>query len=260
MDILVEAKKLFKEKYGWASFFKENFHLIEKVVSVIEKKGGEFYPPARDVFRIYRKLRPEKIKVVILGQDPYHSENSDGLPVAIGYAFSVRQSEGQLSKLAPSLLNIFKVIEKTTGKKSICHPHGDLTAWVEQGVFLLNTSLTVIPGIAGSHGNIWEGFIRRTLAFISKRASSTPLEAIEDSDSESDDEEKGESFQIDRKFFPIALLWGAKAQAFKNEFQGEILTTSHPSPFSASRGFLDSDHFRMANKILISNSLTPINW
>lgn len=236
MSVLEEAKKLLNPKYEWDSFFKDNWSLLEKVESVIQKKESIFYPNPEDVFKIYRRLKPDQIKVVILGQDPYHNLNDEEEPVAMGFAFSIRKCENP--KINPSLRNIFKVIEKTTGTPSKCI-NGDLTPWVKQGVFLLNSCLTVSPNTPGSHGKIWDGFIKRTLSFIHKNSLSTFDD--EDSDAESQD---------NKDLLPISLLWGRHAQEYKSECTGHVLMTSHPSPFSASNGFLDCDHFNQVNKIL----------
>jgi uracil-DNA glycosylase len=263
MSILRAAKKLRdNESYGWSSFFEENWDLLEQVQTVIDRKGGDFYPRANEVFNAYKRTRPEDVVVVLIGQDPYHSTNKHDEPTAMGLSFSVRDG----SKIAPSLKNIFKVIKKNTGEESICADTGDLTPWAEQGIFLLNACLTVKPGISASHGNIWDGFVKRTLAYIFKVAVFVPINELEESDdeegSESEEEEKPAVAKKEdkRDFLPITLLWGRHAQDYKNACNGHILMTTHPSPYSAAGGFNDCDHFTKVNRLLKSRGGRPINW
>lgn len=257
-----------KRKYpsGWEELFESNWHLLEKVDEVIRKKGTEFYPKSKEVFKAYELLQPKDIKVIILGQDPYHSTNNDDEPVAVGLSFSVRKG----SPIAPSLKNIFKVIEQNMKKESQCRKTGDLTPWVEQGVFLLNTCLTVEPGKPESHGDIWKGFILRTLDFIFKHTYEVPLaetdlsdEEEEDEDEVEKDESKTKTFTIDNSkkiAYPIALLWGKKAQVYEKNCKGVVLKSSHPSPFSFTKGFNECDHFILTNKLLKARKIKPITW
>lgn len=256
-----------KRKYpsGWEKLFKDNWHLLEKIDEVIKNYNEEnavdsFYPKPKEVFKIYKLLRPEQIKVIILGQDPYHSMNEDEEPVAMGLAFSIRKG----SPIAPSLRNIFKVIERDTGKKSTCCKTGDLTPWAEQGVFLLNACLTVAPGKAGSHGNIWKGFVLRTLDFIFKQTYEVPLNETDLTDDEEDndsgDEDNESKINVEINSYPIALLWGRFAQEYERNCKGLVLKTSHPSPFSFTKGFSECDHFSLVNKILKSQKKTIIKW
>lgn len=248
---------------GWEKLFEENWHLLEKVDNVIKKMGTEFYPLPKEVFKAYKTIRPDEINVIILGQDPYHTTNDDDEPVAMGLAFSVRER----SPIAPSLKNIFKVIENNTGKESQCKKTGNLTPWVEQGVFLLNTCLTVTPGTAGSHKNIWNGFILRTLDFIFQQKYDVPLDETDLTDEESEDGEENEydndkerKKEEDKMKYPIALLWGKKAHEYEKNCKGIVLKTSHPSPFSFHKGFSECDHFSMTNKILKSKKKKNIIW
>lgn len=259
------ASKNGKRKYpsGWEELFATNWHLLEKVDEVIRKKGTEFYPKAKEVFKAYELLRPKDIKVIILGQDPYHSTNNDDEPVAVGLSFSVRKG----SPIAPSLKNIFKVIEQNTKKESQCKKTGDLTPWVEQGVFLLNTCLTVEPGKPESHGDIWKGFILRTLDFIFKHTYEVPLAETDLSDEEDGEDDELENDEVKSKddgskrlSYPIALLWGKKAQAYEKNCKGVVLKSSHPSPFSFTKGFSECDHFSLTNKLLRTRKIKQITW
>lgn len=255
MSIVEAAKKLReKPKYGWNEFFEENWGLIEQVQRVIDRKGGDFYPYPEDVFRTYRVVRPSDVKVIVLGQDPYHSTNDMGEPTAMGLSFSVRDG----SRIPPSLRNIFKVVRKNIGENSTCDETGNLTPWAKQGVFLLNSCLTVKPGAAGSHGNIWDGFVKRTIAYINKRAVFVAHDDQEGSESESDEESTAPLTTQDRS--PIAMLWGRHAQSYKSECAGHVFMTSHPSPYSAGQGFMDCDHFKRVNEILKRRGDKTINW
>ena len=182
----------------------------------------EIYPAPTQIFRVF-KLPLEKIKVVILGQDPYHTPG-----VADGLAFSV-----QTTKLAPSLRNILKEVESDIGQTII--QNGDLTPWLEQGVFLLNNVLTVEKGHAGSHRQIgWEQITEDCVKMLSVRL---PHAAF--------------------------ILWGSDAQAkvkFIDSSRHLVLQSAHPSPLSAYRGFFGSKPFSAANQFLKSHHLPEIKW
>jgi uracil-DNA glycosylase len=161
---------------------------------------------------------------VILGQDPYHGPNQ-----AHGLSFSVKPG----IPFPPSLLNIFKEIKSDLGKDM--PPNGDLTRWANQGVFLLNATLTVQATLAGSHQNKgWEQFTDEVIRKIS-----------------------------DSQTHVVFMLWGAYAQkkaVLIDESKHLILKAPHPSPLSAHRGFLGCKHFSQANTYLISNGVDPIEW
>ena len=182
----------------------------------------EIYPAPTQIFRVF-KLPLEKIKVVILGQDPYHTPG-----VADGLAFSV-----QTAKLAPSLRNILKEVKSDIGQTII--QNGDLTPWLEQGVFLLNNVLTVEKGHAGSHRQIgWEQITEDCVKMLSVRL---PHAAF--------------------------ILWGSDAQAkvkFIDSSRHLVLQSAHPSPLSAYRGFFGSKPFSAANQFLKSHHLQEIKW
>lgn len=199
---------------------------FEELVEFVraEYAKGPVYPAAGNIFRALDKCRPDEVKVVIIGQDPYHGEGQ-----ANGLCFSVNDGV----PFPPSLRNIFKEIAADLGKP--IPTSGNLDRWAEQGVLLLNAVLTVREHEAASHaGKGWEQF---TDAVVRKIA--------------------------ERKRGVVYLLWGSYAQkkgAIANPAENCILKAVHPSPLSAYRGFLGCKHFSKANEYLISTGQTPINW
>lgn len=190
-----------------------------------EKKQGKIiYPAGHNIFAALNSIAFEDVKVVILGQDPYH-----GVGQAHGLSFSV--PEGQA--LPPSLKNIFKEIESDLDIKKT--GHGNLSHWAEQGVLLLNSVLTVEAGRAGSHqGKGWEIFTDRIIELLNS-------------------ERKGLVF----------LLWGSYAHkkgAVIDAQKHLVLKTVHPSPLSAHRGFLGCKHFSKTNAYLQEQGESPIQW
>ncbi len=190
-----------------------------------EKVAGEtIYPKEADVFNALNKTPFNKVKVVIIGQDPYHGEGQ-----AHGLAFSVKGG----IKIPPSLRNIYKEIES---EYNVNMPtSGDLTYWAEQGVLLLNATLTVRKENANSHHQKgWEEFTDAVVRIIN---------------------EKHEGI--------VFILWGGNAQKktkIIDPNQHFILEAAHPSPLSAHRGFFKCNHFKKANKFLKKLSRTPIDW
>jgi uracil-DNA glycosylase len=192
-----------------------------------ERAAGKTVYPA-DVFRALRLTSPDDVKVVILGQDPYHGEDR-GTPQAHGLAFSVPPGV----RPPPSLRNIFKEIAASLGIEA--PEHGCLDAWARQGVLLLNTVLTVERGNAASHAK--RGWERCTDTLIRELAA--------------------------RHEHLVFMLWGAHAQAKRELVEGRahcVLEAPHPSPLSAHRGFLGCGHFAQANAYLESHGRTPIDW
>ena len=189
------------------------------------RRQGVVYPPSADVFNAFSFTPLDDVKVVILGQDPYHGPNQ-----AHGLAFSVPQGV----KIPPSLRNIHKELNNDIPEFSM-PDSGDLTHWARQGVLLLNSVLTVEQGKAHSHAKFgWERF---TDAVI--QAISTHTENV------------------------VFLLWGSHAQkkgANIDEQRHLVLSAPHPSPLSAHRGFFGCRHFSQANNWLQSRNKTPINW
>jgi uracil-DNA glycosylase len=182
------------------------------------------YPPPRQVFAAFDLCPLPKVKVVILGQDPYHGPGQ-----AHGLAFSVQES----TPLPPSLLNIYKEIENDIGIPIT--RNGDLTRWAKQGVFLLNSTLTVQASEPGSHQRFgWEQFTNEVIRTLSEKTEHT-----------------------------VFLLWGAFAIAKRSYIDAGkhlILTAPHPSPLSAHRGFFGSKHFSQCNDYLAQHGKNPIQW
>ena len=182
------------------------------------------YPPREALFAAFRLTPPEAVRAVILGQDPYHEPGQ-----ANGLCFSVNDG----TPLPPSLQNIYKEIADDTGVAP--YPSGNLRRWSDQGVLLLNSTLTVGAGQAGSHqGRGWEEFTDAVIRHLS-------------------DEREGIVF----------LLWGNYARrkgASIDRSKHLVLESAHPSPLSAHRGFFGNHHFSRANDYLRAHGLTPIDW
>jgi len=182
------------------------------------------FPPATLIFNAFDQCPFSKVKVVIIGQDPYHGDGQ-----AHGLCFSVNDGVA----FPPSLLNIFKEIERDLGKRA--PTTGNLIRWAQQGVLLLNATLTVQAHMAGSHqGKGWETF---TDAVIHKLAS--------------------------EKEHLVFMLWGSYAQkkgAYIDSQRHLVLKSVHPSPLSAYRGFIGNNHFSLANKYLKDTGQIEINW
>ncbi len=192
---------------------------------VAEKRAGKtLYPPAEQWFAAYDTTPFEAVKVVILGQDPYHGPGQ-----AHGLCFSVPPGV----EIPPSLVNIYRELESDLGIPPATH--GCLTHWAEQGVLLLNATLTVERGRAGSHqGRGWELFTDRTIALLDAER-----EAL------------------------VFILWGSHAQkkgAFIDTRKHLVIKSPHPSPLSAHRGFFGSRPFSRANAWLIAHGQAPIDW
>ena len=182
------------------------------------------YPERSQIFRALRLCAFDDVKVVIIGQDPYHDVNQ-----ANGLCFSVRDG----IPFPPSLLNIFKEIENDLGTP--IPASGDLSRWAHQGVLLLNSTLTVRAHSAGSHQNKgWEQFTDEVILQLAQRKENL-----------------------------VFILWGAyaiKKGAFINRMKHLVLTSPHPSPLSAYRGFFGNKHFSLTNEYLIKHGKQPIEW
>ena len=191
---------------------------------VQEQKQHTVYPPNRDLFNALNLTPLDQVKVVILGQDPYHGANQ-----AHGLSFSVRHGITP----PPSLKNIFNELQSDLG---ISPPsHGDLTQWAQQGVLLLNTVLTVRARKAGSHRNQgWEVFTDAVIQTLNAQQEGV-----------------------------VFILWGRQAQAKQTLIEAQkhlVITSPHPSPYSADRGFFGSRPFSQCNQYLSSQGKEPVDW
>ena len=211
----------------WYSELKNEFynHYMKILYGTIKKERAfhTVYPKRDQVFRAYRTTPLSKVKVVILGQDPYPHEHANGL------AFSTVES---LEKIPASLRNIFKEIENDIGFQPYHNP--DLTRWAKQGVMLLNRCLTTREGFPGFHKELgWEKFTDATIDVLCKREK--PI---------------------------VFMLWGKDAQSIIPRIpkRHKIIATSHPSPLSCWRGFENSKCFSKANEFLIEQKQEPIDW
>ena len=146
---------------GWLDVFEDSWTAIRTISDRLEREDNEFYPLRKDIFKVFDLCPLDQVKVVIMGQDPYHSTDHQGSPVAQGMSFSVKKGV----TIPSSLQNIFKVLTKTV-EGFIRPSHGDLNHWVRQGVFLLNADLTVLPHKAKSHHKYWISFINKVLKAI----------------------------------------------------------------------------------------------
>ena len=181
------------------------------------------YPEEKNIFNALNSIPFDKVKVVIIGQDPYHEPRQ-----AQGMSFSVPEDVD----IPPSLVNIMREIESDLGVK--CYDNGNLTRWAKQGVLLLNTVLTVRKGMANSHKDKgWEKLTRKIIELLGQRKE--PI---------------------------VFLLWGSYAQSYQDLIAPWhlVLKAPHPSPLSAYRGFFGCKHFSKCNQFLIDHGQTPIDW
>ena len=201
---------------------------FQQIMGFVESEraaGKTIYPPNQDVFNAFNLTELDKVKVVILGQDPYHGPNQ-----AHGLCFSVLPK----IKTPPSLANIYKELASDISGFTIPQ-HGFLQSWAEQGVLLLNTVLTVEQAQAHSHAKIgWEQFTDTVIQQLSDHCNGL-----------------------------VFLLWGSHAQkkgAVIDKHKHHILSAPHPSPLSAYRGFFGCNHFTQTNDLLKLQDKIPINW
>ena len=221
MDVKIEPgwKQVLQEEFNKPYFQQISLHLKTE-----KSQGKTIYPPGRLIFNAFDTTPIDKVKVVILGQDPYHGPNQ-----AHGLCFSVQNGV----PTPPSLVNIFKELQDDIGIR--IPNHGNLTHWAEQGVFLLNASLTVRAGEPMSHAKIgWSVFTDSVIKKIS-----------------------------DEKEHVVFMLWGKFAQEKRvliDETKHLILRSVHPSPLSAHAGFFGCKHFSKANAYLMSKGIDPVDW
>ncbi len=223
------SKLNIKVEESWKLVLKEEFnkpYFIQLVnhIKTEKEQGKLIYPKGSNIFNAFNKTPLDKVKVVILGQDPYHGPNQ-----AHGLSFSVQKG----IPFPPSLQNIFKELQRDTGTP---YPlHGDLSSWAQQGVFLLNASLTVRAAEPMSHSQIgWAIFTDAVIRTISKDCPKV-----------------------------VFMLWGKFAQEKQTRIDSSkhlILKAPHPSPLSAHQGFVGCGHFSTCNHFLAKNGIDPINW
>lgn len=220
MEVHIERswKEKLSEEFG-KPYFKELVSFVKE-----EYENGTVYPHQKNIFRAFELTPFDQVKVVILGQDPYH-----GAKQAIGLSFAVEEGIA----LPPSLRNIYKELENDLGQKP--ESQGDLSRWAKQGVLLLNATLTVRASSAGSHqGRGWEEFTDAVIKILSEEREHL-----------------------------VFILWGNYARtkgAHIDRMKHFVIESAHPSPFSARNGFFGSKPFSKANAYLKENSLSPIDW
>ena len=215
-----------KDSFSWDDFInnetaKDYFKGIKFKLITDHKEGHKIFPNPKSFFRAFELCPFKKTKVVILGQDPYHTKD-----IADGLAFSTKAN----NPVPPSLKNIFKEIYSDVGIKNNTP---DLKKWADQGILLLNSSLSVCEGLPNSHSNIgWEIFTDSALRQLNE------LDHI------------------------VYILWGAHARSKKKLITNSslVLEAAHPSPLSAHKGFFGSNHFSKANDYLVRFRNSPINW
>ena len=212
---------------NWDDILKEEYNkpYFEKLMNFIEDEYSKYtiYPDKNNIYNALKLTPPDKVKVVILGQDPYINKDQ-----ANGLSFSVQPG----IVIPPSLRKIFREQRKDLG---IIQPNsGDLTKWAEQGVLLLNTTLTVRAGLSNSHqGKGWGIFTDSIIKYLGQKENI------------------------------VFMLWGNNAKAKRKLIDSSknlILEAAHPSPLSATRGFFGCQHFSKANNYLIEHNLSPIDW
>lgn len=209
---------------SWVNQFKDKIPIIKKIELFLADNASNGKNIIPSPHKVYRALEENinHTKVLILGQDPYPNPN-----YATGLAFSVGQNTSPLPK---SLINIYHELENDLGKKAL--HNGDLKSWVTEGVMLLNTSLTTEAYKSNSHKFVWRIFIASILKSLTER--DRPL---------------------------VSILWGKNAYEYADKLQKyPCITSSHPSPLSAHRGFFGSKPFSKSNKLLIQQGVRPINW
>ena len=221
MDVKIEESW----KNALASEFeKDYFKQLTDFVRGEYMSGKTIYPEPKNIFNAFNLCPLNNVKVVIIGQDPYHEPGQ-----AHGLCFSVQKG----IDLPPSLVNIYKEIEQDIGHKSITN--GDLSDWAKQGVLLLNSTLTVLAHVAASHsGHGWETFTDAVIRAVNENRKNV-----------------------------VYMLWGSFAQKkadFVDNQNNLILKSAHPSPLSAYRGFFGNHHFSRANEYLSQHGKTPITW
>ena len=209
--------------YDWINLYNDGTQLVdpEDLADRIYSESDHVLPARENVFKAFDMTKPEDVKVVIIGQDPYHTPGQ-----AQGLAFSIPDE----AKAQPSIRNILKELKTDLG---IDRESTDLTSWAEQGVLLINSSLTVLEGQPGSHKSRgWELFTQHMIKKLN---------------------------ELDQPI--VFILWGNNAQEYEKFITNKhVIKAPHPSPFSARRGFFGSKPFSQTNAYLTEHGVTPIEW
>jgi uracil-DNA glycosylase len=216
---------------SWEEVFQNAQDEIEDVSTILQEQEaqyGTFYPLKKHVFRAFELTRLSDVSVVLIGQDPYYQTLHGGIPRAQGLSFSVDKDD----EIPSSLNNMYIELVKTV--PGFIRPwHGDITEWAQQGVLLLNSCLTVRPGVPGSHGKIWMGFISKVLDYLAEKRPNT-----------------------------VYILLGRSAQKLRKYISDKapVIEAGHPSGRNALKDFGGSNIFNQVNEILIAKKERPINW
>ncbi|EAX84009.1 uracil-DNA glycosylase family protein [Trichomonas vaginalis G3] len=213
---------------SWREALKDEFTkpYLPQLLQKIKSRPNQVFPPKEDVLNAFKYCPINSVKVVIIGQDPYKNQGE-----AHGLSFSVRKGVN----VPPSLKNIYKEIKRTYQNDFIIPKHGYLENWARQGVLLLNATLTLDEGMSRSHEKYgWSNFTSAALAALNKNVQHV-----------------------------VYLAWGNDAAKLTSHIDRErnlVLVGGHPSPLNRTNPFSGCDHFRKANKYLVENERTPINW
>lgn len=225
----VESGREIRLEASWKALLQDEFQqpymqALRQFLRDEKAAGKTIYPPGPDIFNALNSTPFNQVRVVVLGQDPYHGPGQ-----AHGLCFSVQKGVA----VPPSLKNIYKELSQDLGLS--LPSHGNLSHWAQQGVLLLNAVLTVEAGNAGAHQNKgWERFTDRVVGLLNERREHL-----------------------------VFMLWGSYAQkkgAIIDRRKHLVLQSAHPSPLSAHRGFLGNRHFSSANAYLQTHQLPPIDW
>jgi len=229
---------------GWENLFNNSRKDLEYISKFIEKEKAQYgmvLPDTNNIFKIYELLKPEDIKVIIIGQEPYNQVKLDGTPKDQGIAFSLSRDDYVNSTLSlifdeikRSYDDIYNLRKLKNVNPFVTPSHGDLTKWIEQGVFLLNMSLTTRINTNDAHGRRWMGFIIRTIQEIHNKNPNV-----------------------------IYLLWGNKAQSLRSYIKNPsiVYTSQYPSKNNYGEDpFNGCNHFVKVNETLESKDKNPINW
>lgn len=227
MESVNNTSKMVNINREWADLLFEEFDkpYFQNMIKTLKKEKQQYkiFPPGPEIFAAFEHTPVSKLKVVLIGQDPYHGEGQ-----ANGLCFSVKKG----IRIPPSLQNIYKELKDDLGCE--IPNHGDLTSWADQGVLMLNATLTVRQGEAGSHQNIgWETFTNAVISKISQNCNGI-----------------------------VFLLWGRFAHTKADLIDANkhfILKAAHPSPL-ARGAFFGSKHFSQTNELLLKQKLAPIDW